>query len=185
MIDDGITITQQLHVEMTMRQRLPIDQNLRHLRRQTARYERDRPHLQRAPDHQQQVALVLVLRHRLVERVGQPLPEEDYVRLHDPRGDQLLEVPRLARADRLCVRPAPLAHGDLLREHGLPDLVRCDLVAALRARCGREGAVTLDDAVDLRDALQGVDVLGVVAEELPVTLQELYEPKKFILYRNV
>ena len=85
-INDDVTITQQFNVKGEVSEGLPVDEDLGHMARQGAGDEGHGPHLQRRPDDDEQVALVLVHGHVVVELVGEALAEEHDVWLHDGQG---------------------------------------------------------------------------------------------------
>lgn len=176
MIDDNITIPQQLHIEMTMRQRFPINQYLWHRWRQTARYQRHRTHLQRTPNHQQQITLALIFRHRLMKQIRQTFPEKHNIRLHNTSLHQCPKISSLLLgADRLHVRLTFCTDGDFLSEYSVSNFISGDFVATFGTGGIRKGTVTLDNAFDLGDTFQSVDVLCVVAEEFFLAFEEFYE----------
>lgn len=172
LIHNQIRIAQQLHVEPKVLQLLPIDQDLGHVRRQRARNQRHRTHLERRAHHDQQIAALLIPIDHVMKLIGQTLAEEHNVRLHDAA---LHQLPRLHPIDveRHRVgghrvrrhRIAQPAHGYRLAHDVVADLARLHAIPAASARSGGERTVALDHVLDARDALQRIDVLCVVAQQ--------------------
>ena len=71
---------------------------------------------------------------------------------------------------------ADLAEWDLLLENVLPDCLGAHFALALCAGCRCEGSVTLHHPLYPDHLLQGVNVLGVVAQEFALFLQGADEP---------
>jgi len=83
LVNDGVAVPQQLHVERQVVQPLSVDENLRNIMGDRGGNKRHWPNLEARPNDDEKVHLVLVLRYGAVELVRQTLPEEDYVWLHD------------------------------------------------------------------------------------------------------
>lgn len=75
-----------------------------------------------------------------------------------------------------ALRVALGARRDPLGQDGAPDLFGGGPAPATGARRRRERPVTLHHPLDARHLLQRVDVLGVVAQQFAVPLQQPYEP---------
>ena len=86
LVNDDVTITQELDVEGEVCEGLPVDEDLGHMAGQGAGDEGHGPHLQRRPDDDEQVALVLVHGHVVVELVREALAKEHDVGFHDGQG---------------------------------------------------------------------------------------------------
>lgn len=92
--------------------------------------ERDRPDLQRRPDHEKQVGFVLIPRHLTIKLVRQILPEKNNVRLQDRQffSGGTLWATRHGLAKSLGLK-AGRAKGTSRRDNHLIENVRPDLLA--------------------------------------------------------
>jgi len=130
-------------------------------------------HLEGRANRNQEVNSVTISRHSstelvlgvnllsfqcVVELVRQTLAEKDNVRLH-----------------HVVFSLTEIAAGNLLVKDVFSDGLAVHLVSAAQARGGGKGAMTLDHVGDARYVLEGVDVLGVVPEELPLLFNLLDE----------
>ena len=81
-LNDHIAIAQKFDVERHVREMLAIDQNLRYVRRDRGRNERDWLHFERRTDHDQQITFVFVFGHRIMKIVRQTFMEKHNIWLH-------------------------------------------------------------------------------------------------------